>query len=37
MTVELTVLALAALLQVVQVVLMAVPANLELGPSYNFV
>lgn len=31
MTTELTVLALAALLQVVQFVLMAVPANLELG------
>jgi uncharacterized MAPEG superfamily protein len=31
MTPELTVLALAALLQVVQYVLMAVPANLELG------
>ena len=33
MTPELTVLALAGLLQVVQFVLMAVPANLELGPS----
>ncbi|WP_298355834.1 MAPEG family protein [uncultured Litoreibacter sp.] len=31
MTTELTVLALAALLQVVQFVLMAVPANMELG------
>ncbi len=33
MTPELTVLALAALLQGVQFVLMAIPANLELGPS----
>jgi len=33
MTPELTVLALAGLLQVVQYVLMAVPANLELGPG----
>ena len=33
MTAELTVLALAALLQVVQYVLMSVPANLELGPG----
>lgn len=33
MTPELTVLTLAALLQVVQYVLMAVPANLELGPG----
>ncbi|MEX0279667.1 MAG: MAPEG family protein [Arenibacterium sp.] len=33
MTPELTVLTLAALLQVVQFVLMSVPANLELGPS----
>lgn len=33
MTPELTVLALAALLQGVQFVLMAVPANLELGPG----
>lgn len=33
MTAELTVLALAALLQVVQFVLMSVPANLELGPA----
>lgn len=33
MTTELTVLTLAALLQVVQFVLMSVPANLELGPG----
>ena len=33
MTPELTVLTLAALLQVVQFVLMAVPANMELGPG----
>ena len=33
MTTELTVLTLAALLQVIQFVLMAVPANLELGPK----
>ncbi|WP_101065626.1 MAPEG family protein [Roseovarius salinarum] len=33
MTPELTVLALAALLQVVQYVLLSVPANLELGPG----
>lgn len=33
MTLELTALTLAALLQVVQYVLMAVPANLELGPG----
>ncbi|MFD0860065.1 MAPEG family protein [Roseovarius aquimarinus] len=33
MTPELTVLTLAALLQVVQFVLMAVPVNLELGPA----
>ncbi len=33
MTAELTALALAGLLQVVQYVLMAVPANLELGPG----
>ncbi len=33
MTPELTVLALAGLLQAVQYVLMAVPANLELGPA----
>jgi uncharacterized MAPEG superfamily protein len=33
MTPELTALALAGLLQVVQFVLMAVPANLELGPG----
>lgn len=33
MTVELTVLALAALLQVVQFALMAVPANIELAPG----
>ena len=33
MTPELTVLALAGLLQVVQYVLMAVPTNLELGPD----
>ena len=35
MTPELTVLALAGLLQVVQVVLLAIPANLELGPGYT--
>ncbi|MEO1139643.1 MAG: MAPEG family protein [Pseudomonadota bacterium] len=33
MTPELTVLTLAALLQVVQFVLMSIPANLELGPG----
>lgn len=33
MTPELTALALAALLQVLQFVLMAIPANLELGPG----
>lgn len=33
MTPELTVLALAGLLQILQFVLMAVPANLELGPG----
>ena len=33
MTPELTVLTLAALLQVVQYLLMAIPANLELGPG----
>ncbi|MBF9029007.1 MAPEG family protein [Rhodobacterales bacterium HKCCE3408] len=33
MTTELTVLALAALLQFVQFALMAIPANLELGPG----
>jgi uncharacterized MAPEG superfamily protein len=33
MTTELTVLTLAALLQVVQFALMAIPANLELGPG----
>jgi len=33
MTAELTALTLAALLQVVQYVLMAVPANIELGPG----
>lgn len=33
MTVELTILALAALLQVVQFALMAVPANIELAPG----
>ena len=33
MTPELTALALAGLLQVVQYILMAVPANLELGPA----
>ena len=33
MTLELTVLTLAALLQVVQFFLMAIPANLELGPA----
>lgn len=35
MTPELTVLALAGLLQGVQFLLMAVPANLELGPGYT--
>ncbi|MGG7644937.1 MAPEG family protein [Rhodovulum sp. YNF3179] len=35
MSAELTVLALAGLLQAVQYVLMAVPANLELGPGYT--
>ncbi len=35
MTQELTVLALAGLLQAVQFILMAVPANLELGPDYT--
>ena len=35
MTPELTALTLAALLQVVQYVLYAVPANLELGPGYT--
>ncbi|MCW1954476.1 MAG: MAPEG family protein [Roseobacter sp.] len=35
MTPELTVLALAALLQALQFVLYAVPANLELGPGYT--
>ncbi|MEP5728445.1 MAG: MAPEG family protein [Sulfitobacter sp.] len=35
MTPELTVLTLAALLQVVQFVLFAVPANRELGPGYT--
>ncbi len=35
MTPELTVLTLAALLQVVQFVLYALPANLELGPGYT--
>lgn len=35
MTSELTVLTLAALLQVAQFVLYAVPANLELGPGYT--
>ena len=35
MTPELTALALAALLQAVQFVLYAVPANLELGPGYT--
>ncbi len=35
MTPELTVLTLAALLQVVQFALYAVPANLELGPGYT--
>ena len=35
MTPELTALALAALLQVVQYALFAVPANLELGPGYT--
>jgi len=33
MTTELTVLALAGLLQVIQFVLMAVPANIQLGPE----
>mgnify|MGYP001821220935 CR=1 FL=1 len=36
MTPELTVLALAALLQAAQFTLMAVPANLELGPGKTF-
>ena len=35
MTPELTALTLAALLQVVQYLLYAVPANLELGPGYT--
>jgi len=35
MTAELTALALAGLLQGVQFLLMAVPANLELGPGYT--
>lgn len=35
MTTELTVLALAGLLQVVQFVLMAVPANIQLGSRYT--
>ncbi|MFS4438305.1 MAPEG family protein [Paracoccaceae bacterium GXU_MW_L88] len=35
MTAELTVLALAGLLQGIQFVLMAVPANRELGPGYT--
>jgi len=35
MTPELTALTLAALLQVVQFILFAVPANLELGPGYT--
>ncbi len=35
MTPELTALALAALLQAIQYILMAVPANLELGPRYT--
>jgi uncharacterized MAPEG superfamily protein len=35
MTPELTALTLAALLQVVQLVLMAVPANRDLGPDYT--
>ena len=35
MSVELTVLTLAALLQVVQYVLMSVPANRELGVAYT--
>ncbi|QFT64686.1 Uncharacterized conserved protein, MAPEG superfamily [Roseivivax halotolerans] len=35
MTPELTILALAALLQCVQFVLFAIPANLELGPGYT--
>lgn len=35
MTAELTALTLAALLQMVQFVLFAVPANLELGPDYT--
>ncbi len=35
MTPELTILTLAALLQVVQFALFAIPANLELGPGYT--
>ena len=35
MTPELTALTLAALLQVVQFILFAIPANLELGPGYT--
>jgi hypothetical protein len=35
MTPELTALTLAALLQVVQFVLLSVPANLELGPNQD--
>ncbi|MFY9467631.1 MAG: MAPEG family protein, partial [Lentibacter algarum] len=35
MTPELTALALATLLQAVQFVLYAIPANLELGPGYT--
>ena len=35
MTTELTVLALAALLQVVQFFLMSIPANRQLGPDYT--
>ena len=35
MTPELTVLALAALLQVAQFVIFAIPANIELGPGYT--
>ncbi|WP_294610127.1 MAPEG family protein [uncultured Roseovarius sp.] len=35
MTPELTALTLAALLQVVQYILFAIPANLELGPGYT--
>ena len=35
MTPELTILTLAALLQVAQYVMFAVPANLELGPGYT--